>query len=80
MGADTDTDEEFDDPPPTGSDRMLSLPRLVFGLHAVTAAGALGFGALGLLAGQPLQFLIYGAIAVMILVAGVAASRIAARR
>jgi hypothetical protein len=74
-------DDEFDDPDPITDDgRRLSVPRLVFGVHVVTAAGALGVGVLGLLGGSAIQLVIWGAIAGMMLVAGVAASRIAARR
>lgn len=74
-----DSDDAFDDPT-GGSDRLLSLPRLVLGVHLLTALGALAIATFALLTGQPIQFMLFGAMAGMIAVAGVAAARIAGRR
>jgi hypothetical protein len=69
--------ESVADTPP---ERLLTVPRATLGIHAAVAALLVGFGAVAATGGQLVQAVIVGGIGGMILVAGWAGGRIAARR
>lgn len=60
--------------------RLVTVPRLVLALHLVVAALLLGFAALAAAGAQPVQAVVVGSIGGMVVVAGWAAGRLAARR
>ncbi|MFB6280742.1 MAG: hypothetical protein ABEH40_01835 [Haloferacaceae archaeon] len=61
-------------------DRFATVPRLVLGLHLAVAAILFGFAALAAADGTPVQAVVVGSIGGMVVVAGWAAGRLAARR
>jgi predicted phage tail protein len=77
--SDDDVEEYLDpdlDPTPGGRSGLVTVPRVVLGLHVVVGAALLTIAAVAAVDGQWPQAATLGALSVMLVVAGVAAARL----